>query len=195
MEEFKEFTINYSVSNYGRIRYDITGNFRTLQIRDKKNPKYKSINIRGKNYFVHRLVALHFVLNNNPEEFNIVNHIDNNPSNNFYLNLEWTNVKGNIKHCYNQNRHTCQVSEASKKTRLIPNQMAKVRRKRNNNLPIGVRELKLKNKSKYSAYAGNKRVGGRISLGSYDTVQQAFEQVKNWYFNEYGVDLEILEKK
>ena len=49
-------------------------------------------------FFVHRLVAIHFVENPNKNEFNVVNHIDCNPKNNSFDNLEWTTPKGNYHH-------------------------------------------------------------------------------------------------
>lgn len=54
--------------------------------------------------FVHRLVAKHFVDNPKPEEYAIVNHIDNNFQNNNYSNLEWTTPLGNMQHAKKQGR-------------------------------------------------------------------------------------------
>lgn len=54
--------------------------------------------------FVHRLVAEHFVENPKPEEYEIVNHIDNNFQNNYWFNLEWTTPLGNIQHAKKQGR-------------------------------------------------------------------------------------------
>lgn len=50
---------------------------------------------------VHRAVALAWVINNNPFVFNVVNHLDGNPFNNFHDNLEWTNYSGNNFHAVN----------------------------------------------------------------------------------------------
>lgn len=48
--------------------------------------------------FVHRLVAEHFVLNDSPNEFTVVNHKDSNHLNNNADNLEWTTIVGNNRH-------------------------------------------------------------------------------------------------
>lgn len=42
---------------------------------------------KSKHYFVHRLVAQEFIPN--PNNFNIINHKDENPQNNCVDNLEW----------------------------------------------------------------------------------------------------------
>ena len=50
---------------------------------------------------VHRAVALAWVENPDVNKFNIVNHIDGNPINNWHENLEWTNHSGNNYHAVN----------------------------------------------------------------------------------------------
>lgn len=50
---------------------------------------------------VHRAVALAWVHNTNLELFQIVNHRDGNPMNNYRENLEWTNHSGNNYHAVN----------------------------------------------------------------------------------------------
>jgi hypothetical protein len=57
---------------------------------------YETISYKGKNYQVHRLVALCYLQNKN--SYNIVNHIDGNRSNNHVENLEWTNNTLNTLH-------------------------------------------------------------------------------------------------
>ncbi|MGG4591765.1 HNH endonuclease [Pseudomonas aeruginosa] len=50
---------------------------------------------------VHRAVALAWVENTNPGEFIVVNHLDGNPINNRWDNLEWTTQSGNCYHAVN----------------------------------------------------------------------------------------------
>ena len=47
--------------------------------------------------FVHRLIALQFVQNDNPETNTVVNHLDGNKLNNSISNLEWTTQSRNCK--------------------------------------------------------------------------------------------------
>lgn len=51
-----------------------------------------------KKYYVHRLVALHFI--NQEKGKNVVNHINGDKSNNHVANLEWCSQKENIKHSF-----------------------------------------------------------------------------------------------
>jgi hypothetical protein len=59
-----------------------------------------SMNLTGKQkeYFVHRLVATHFV--ENPNKLLVVNHKDGNKRNNHFSNLEWVTSSENNKHAF-----------------------------------------------------------------------------------------------
>lgn len=98
----------YLVSNFGRIksiqriekseRY-----FNGLKVPERimKMPilqGYPTINIRGRMYKVHRLVAKYFV--NNADNKPDINHKDGNKSNNHHSNLEWVTHRENIQHAY-----------------------------------------------------------------------------------------------
>ena len=61
---------------------------------------------RQKYWFVHRLVATHFLKNNFQNECNVVNHLDCNILNNNASNLEWTTTKENVEHSMNLGRYT-----------------------------------------------------------------------------------------
>lgn len=55
-----------------------------------------SLNSKTKQFYIHRLVATHFIPN--PQNKKEVNHIDGNKSNNCIENLEWVSRKENIEH-------------------------------------------------------------------------------------------------
>lgn len=57
---------------------------------------YESISYKGKNYRIHRLVAKAYLINNS--NYDLVNHVDGNRSNNDVMNLEWVNNTINTLH-------------------------------------------------------------------------------------------------
>ena len=107
-----QFNGFYEVSNYGRVKRlahkNHRGHFYKEKILEPKPSKrgYVRVNISfmGKTYptAVHRLVADAFC--EKKDGADIVNHIDNNPSNNRADNLEWTTYKGNMQHATKQGR-------------------------------------------------------------------------------------------
>jgi hypothetical protein len=101
------FEGKYQVSNFGNVR--------SLRFRNQNFPKdltqktnnkgYKVVDLtdKGKNKpaLVHRLVAMAFI--DNPNNFPIVNHKDENPQNNHADNLEWCTYSYNT--IYSMNIH------------------------------------------------------------------------------------------
>jgi hypothetical protein len=60
---------------------------------------YQSIKINNKTHLrINRLVAIGFVVNDDPENKTIVNHIDSDKLNNHYTNLEWVTCSENLLH-------------------------------------------------------------------------------------------------
>ena len=121
MAEYRKISgFPYSVSDNGTVRNDRTGNFVKPVL---SNSGYYRVRLwehgKGKNFFVHRLVAVAFVpnQNNKPE----VNHIDGNKTNNVFTNLEWVTGAENKKHCrevlgkINRNPNTEAAHNACKK--------------------------------------------------------------------------------
>lgn len=97
---------NYYVSNLGRFKKAIGENVYILKlsydkIRGLYNNPYKKITLitngRKTSIQAHRLIAFAF-LPGYSEECCVVNHIDNNHSNNNVLNLEWVTTEENNQH-------------------------------------------------------------------------------------------------
>lgn len=103
----------YQVSNYGRVksldRLDSNGHKlkeKILKIKpDKKGYKQAVLHKNGNRIVVsvHRLVAMAFI--DNPNNYPVVNHKDENPSNNHVDNLEWCTISYNTQ--YSRYKYTC----------------------------------------------------------------------------------------
>ena len=96
---------NYEVSNFGRVRslnYNgERGRIKVLKARDNGTGYLNVVlykNKKPKRFYVHRLVALMFIENDDPTVKTDVNHKDENKSNNAVDNLEWCDRKYNIHH-------------------------------------------------------------------------------------------------
>lgn len=101
-EIWKDFLLDeklYSISSNGRVYGYLKEDYIVSRL-DKDG--YPAVTL-GKNKSrkiirIHRLVATHFVKNNNPDKLNEVNHKDFNRANNHYSNLEWCTHSENIKY-------------------------------------------------------------------------------------------------
>ena len=96
MEEWRNIQGHegYQASNTGRVRDINKGIILTQYNRNKLG--YKAVTIGGKPISVHRLVAQAFIPN--PNNLPMVNHKDENPSNNCVENLEWCDAKYNCNY-------------------------------------------------------------------------------------------------
>lgn len=100
MEIFKSIIgyEKYKISNYG----NVINNFDKYMTIQTNKAGYKLVqlskNNKPKKFYIHRLVALHFIDNvdNKPQ----VNHKDGDRSNNRIDNLEWNTNSENNKHSY-----------------------------------------------------------------------------------------------
>lgn len=101
---------NYEFSNKGRIKNILLN---TLMSESCDSDGYVTIGLRTKGKRVtrriHKIIAQLFVSNPNPNYYNIVNHINGIRNDNRAENLEWTNIKSNVR---NQNRGLSSLSKS-----------------------------------------------------------------------------------
>lgn len=93
----------YDVSNMGHVRSIRAGKI----LRPRKMPTgYLRVNLPSKvgkrDHYIHRLVAETFC--EHPLGCDVVNHLDNDVTNNEASNLEWVTQRDNVFHAMNQGR-------------------------------------------------------------------------------------------
>lgn len=102
----KNYEEKYEISTHGRVKSLICRTSSEPQLlklqTNNKGYVYVELSQPSKKYFIHRLVAETFL--DNPTNLPLVNHLDNNPSNNLVTNLEWCTQSQNLKHAQNQGR-------------------------------------------------------------------------------------------
>ena len=93
----------YEVSDTGTVRRVDTK--RTLNgciTSGYRSVKLTFDNSKQQRFYVHRLVAEHFILNSDPKNKTFVNHKDGNKLNNNVDNLEWVSPRENNLHYYQE---------------------------------------------------------------------------------------------
>ena len=99
----KGYNGEYIITSKGKVFSIKNGKFKELKQSEhngKQPYHYVSLSNKGKkkNWFVHRLVALHFL--DNPNNLPQVNHKDGDVHNNDVSNLEWVTNAENTQHAY-----------------------------------------------------------------------------------------------
>lgn len=89
---------NYSVSDTGLVRNDVTKRILKPQITRGRYYVHPCEKGKWRNMYVHRIVAKAFIPN--PENKPQINHKDGNPKNNNVSNLEWCTNRENQIHKY-----------------------------------------------------------------------------------------------
>lgn len=135
MENWKDIQgyEDYQVSDLGNVKMTANSASRKERILKPLNhPKgyfrvglYK--NKKVKFFFIHRLVATHFI--ENPENKATINHINGDKSNNSIQNLEWNTYRENMNHSIENNLSSCGERNAKAKLNI-----EQVREIRNSNL-------------------------------------------------------------
>nr|DAW56158.1 MAG TPA: homing endonuclease [Caudoviricetes sp.] len=72
---------------------------------------------KRKNFYIHRLVAQHFI--DNPNDLNVVNHKDYNTKNNKASNLEWVTQKENVQYSTERMKKPKSVTHSNTKEKYI----------------------------------------------------------------------------
>jgi len=92
----------YSVNENGEVKNDLNNH---IIVGDVNSAGYQRVSLyrKGHNppfqrFFRHRLVAMTFIENPQPNKFIEVNHIDTNKENNSVTNLEWCTPLYNVHH-------------------------------------------------------------------------------------------------
>ena len=88
----------YEISNLGRVKSNKTNKILKLQNMNG----YKSVWMNYKTPKVHRLVAMMFIPN--PDNLLVVEHLDDDKTNNKVENLKWSTQQENLKSCRNKGR-------------------------------------------------------------------------------------------
>lgn len=112
----------YKITDQGRIYSKI----RNRYLKPYPNPKgYLLIDLRGKAYSVHRLVARHF--SQLPLGFEVlqINHKDGNKKNNKMSNLEWTTNLENQRHSWENGRQAAKGSKVGA-SKLVEEEVLKI---------------------------------------------------------------------
>lgn len=133
--DVKGYESFYQVSDMGNVRSkDRTVACRRLGTKNLKGRPLKAtvdtlgyckvtLQDQGRNvvWKVHRLVAEHFI--DKVEGKEIINHIDNNRTNNQVGNLEWCTPKENTSHMHSQGRNYSASGEANPACKLTDDQV------------------------------------------------------------------------
>lgn len=107
-----EYYPQYMISNYGRLYSIRTDRF--IKIRNTKcGYCHYRISVDGvyHEWLVHRLIAISFIDNPEPEQYRIINHRDQNKANNAIKNLEWCDDKYNLNYADTQKRRAAKRSK------------------------------------------------------------------------------------
>ena len=96
----------YEISNYGRLKSHWGNKQKILHNKSTMGYKVADLQSNGsrQGYYIHKLVAEHFVNNTKPDKYIKIIHLDNNKLNNKASNLKWVDNSGMFKHAEKFNK-------------------------------------------------------------------------------------------
>lgn len=95
----------FKISKDGKIWTSIENNDYSTLIRNG----YKVLKYNRKLYTIHRLIALTFIPNPDPDVYTVINHINEDKLDNRIENLEWVSQKQNVNKCTKDTSHQRRV--------------------------------------------------------------------------------------
>ena len=121
---------DYQIGDLGTVKSLKYGKERVLRPRKDKDG-YLVVNLYlkqlQKTVKVHRMVALHWVDNPNPELYDQVNHLDGDKMNCAKSNLAWTDQKGNNEHAFATGLKVGNIGTKHPNAKLTPEQVQEIR--------------------------------------------------------------------
>jgi hypothetical protein len=90
----------YHITKDGKVYNYKSGGWKLRKTSNSSSTGRIRVRINSKWLQVSRLVALAWVKNPNPDIYDVVMHLDNNPENNYYKNLKWGTQSQNILQAY-----------------------------------------------------------------------------------------------
>lgn len=132
-----EVAPDYLISSHGRVKSLKNNKEIILSPCSDKDGYYlvslHTLNDKGKRKLitgkVHRLVALAFCKNKNKNKFILVNHLDSYKTNNYYMNLQWMDQAGNVKHAKNNGSYNKKKGDEHPLTIISDAKVATIRKK------------------------------------------------------------------
>jgi hypothetical protein len=115
-EDLKGYENLYKINKKGEIWSCI---YQKIRKPTEKEEGYKCLNLiktgEKKKGYIHRLLAIQYIENSNPEEYIEIDHIDRNPRNNDLNNLRWVNRKIQAN---NKSTNIINMTEEEQKERI-----------------------------------------------------------------------------
>lgn len=122
----KGFDGFYEISNFGKVKSIIRNQTKSRNRPTTKKEKILkwsynpqgypyitlTVNWKRKIIFIHRLIAENFIPN--PNNYNVVNHLDGDKNNCNVFNLEWTTHSLNLKHAYDNGLRKRKINPTQK---------------------------------------------------------------------------------